>query len=112
MADTLDSSAAFGTLFQISQRLNQVYSTVEGTKGVLIPSTVRNFTEALITEALIFNRFDETDPKRIIDTSVGAVSSILDSVAPTPQDGTNYITLIGVLEQVHVKWCRIFPFCR
>ena len=101
----------FESALQLSRRLNEMYTAIEKSRNVIIPTAVRSFTEALLTEALVFNRFDENVPERKRAVALTNVSSMLGSTEPRSHDGLYYITLIGVLQEVHSSWCKVFPFC-
>ena len=101
--------------------LNTLYSTVEKNRTVIIPSTVRRLFESLIEESVIFRREEEWQKHTsksdidILDTvpiSLEVVREILNGVQPETLGDTQYITLVGTLDQIASRWCRIFPFCK
>jgi hypothetical protein len=101
--------ANFSRPFQESplpQRLHETYSRIEKERGAVVPLIVRNFIEIAITETYYLNR--PTDP----DTCLSSVLNILGGAQEVSYEGTKYVSLIGVVEQVHLQWCRIPPFCR
>lgn len=110
-------------LTQLSNRIDGACSVVENQRNVIIPTTVRSFVASLIIESVVL-RSDEWWNKHQIDVNnatglLQTVSPALDSVntlfSNAPVDGfgdDEYITLLGVAESIHLKWCGIFPFCR
>ncbi len=107
----------------LSQRLNELYTKVERQKNVVVPVNVRYFAESFITESLVMRNMEwlnkqnldlssPTQMRTAVESTIVIVSDILAASAVENVRGVDYITLIGVLEQIHKNWCRIFPFCR
>jgi hypothetical protein len=108
----------------VEERLERLYGQLSETKRVVIDVYVRSFIAALVLESLTI-RSNEWEVKTKLDPNQAraseeiatqvekAVRSVTEE-APTfkSPDGTVHIPLIGVVEQIHRRWCGIFPFCR
>jgi len=103
-----DYPASFSQHFQESELpklLGEIYSRFESDRNVIVPSIVRNFIGIAITESFYLER------QASVETCLSTVSSILVEAREIPYEGTKYVSLIGVVEQIHSKWCRVRPFC-
>jgi hypothetical protein len=105
-------------------RLEKIYGEVSERRGVIIDSHVRSFIASLVLESLEV-RGNEWEARTKLDPNKSwaseeiasqvdkAVHSVTDETsAYKGTDGTQHIPLIGVVEQIHKRWCGIFPFCR
>jgi len=103
--------------------LQEVFADIESSRELLISATVRSFITDLVIESLELRSDDwkhfGSDPNygdnagSIAESIVNSLREVTDEAATyKSESGLNQIPLISVVEQVHKKWCGIFPFCR
>jgi hypothetical protein len=112
VADNPGYSSESGLLLHISQQIYRLYSDIEDEKQIIIPPSVRSFTEALITEAFMLGRRGSRSVEQFIEDSLKSASLILSNAETLDVNHHKYVTLIGVVQQVNSQWCKIFPFCK
>jgi len=108
----------------VAERLGRLYSAVSERRGVTIDVHVRSFIDSLVFESLDVRENEweartKLDPDKSwasediasqVDKAVRSVTE--EAPAFNRADGTQHVLLIGVVEQIHKRWCGIFPFCR
>jgi hypothetical protein len=109
----LDYPESFSRPFRESllpQRLCEVYGRIESDRRVTVPSVVRNFIEVALTETFYLGRL--THDVRQLETSLNTVAIVLSKAQAVHYEGIGYVSLGGVIEQLHSGWCSVPPFCR
>jgi hypothetical protein len=94
----------------LPERLNEIYHRIESDRKVAVPLVVRNFIEVAITETFYLGRL--THDVRQLETSFNTVAIVLSKAQAIHYEGTGYVGLVGVIEQLHSGWCSVPPFCR
>ena len=108
----------------VSRTLEELYSRLSERRNVVIDPNVRLFINSLVGESLDLRRNEweaktKLDPRRTgaaediasnIQTAVRSVTE--EAVTYRGADGVQHIPLIAVVEQIHKRWCGIFPLCR
>jgi len=110
---------------RILVRLHRLFNAVEADKQILIGVVIRSFIQQLVIESLIFRISEwrdkisvdlgnQADWNKIEDRIEDVIKTILSDIA-THQfspGGLKHVAAVGVVEQIHNRWCGIFPFCR
>lgn len=110
-------------LTELSNKIDNVCSVVEKQRNVIIPTTVRSFVASMIIESVVIRGNDwrnkhqidvnnSTELLKTVSPSLDSVSTLFRNAPSESFDDNEYITLLGVAESIHRKWCGIFPFCR
>lgn len=108
----------------VGERLQKVFAEIEATRGTLVGTSIRSFVTDLVVESLDVRREEwqrsyKLDPDSpgdvaeiagVVETALRAIA--LDAGTYSSKAGAKHVLLIGVVEQAHRQFCKIFPFCR
>lgn len=108
----------------VLERLHTAFGEVQRTKQTMIGSPIRSFVTDLVVEALEIRKEEWLKRHGLSPDDPAAATGIADIVGTAVQSiatdaaiyksttGRNHVLLIGVVEETHRQFCKIFPFCR